>query len=92
MQVISKSELLQTLKEIQCQMYRGRIDGVGAVSWFSDIVNEQTVIDAKEVVHGRWELYPSSMYRRCSVCKMEYDRSKFNVRANYCPNCGAKME
>ena len=55
MQVISKSELLQTLKEIQCQMYRSRIDGVGAVSWFSDIVNEQPVIDAAPVVHGRWE-------------------------------------
>lgn len=49
-------------------------------------------VEAKEVVHGRWELYPSSMYRRCSVCKMEYDRPKFNVRANYCPNCGAKMD
>ena len=49
-------------------------------------------VDAVEVVHGRWELYPSSMYRRCSVCKMEYERPKFNVRANYCPNCGAKMD
>lgn len=48
-------------------------------------------VDAKEVVYGEWELYPSSMYRKCSVCKMEYDRPKFNVRANYCPNCGAKM-
>ena len=48
-------------------------------------------VDAVEVVHGQWELYPSSMYRRCSVCKMEYDRPKFNVRANYCPNCGADM-
>ena len=52
------------------------------------IMAEPTV----EVVHGRWELYPSSMHRRCSVCKMEYDRPKFNVRANYCPNCGAKMD
>lgn len=49
------------------------------------------VDDTVKVVHGRWELYPSSMYRRCSVCKMEYDRPKFKVRANYCPNCGAKM-
>ena len=56
-----------------------------------DIENAPTV-DAVEVVHGRWELYPSSMHRRCSVCKMEYDKPKFNVRANYCPNCGAKMD
>lgn len=49
-------------------------------------------VDAAEVKHGRWELYPSSMHRRCSVCKMEYEKPKFNIRANYCPNCGAKMD
>ena len=95
MQVISKSELLQTLKEIQCQMYRGRIDGVGAVSWFSDIGNEQTVIDAKEVVHGRWEKH--LCIDHCSVC---HEVRPYEVQAdmvaywtcNYCPNCGAKMD
>ena len=53
---------------------------------------EDDPVDVREVVHGQWELYPSSMHRRCSICKMEYDRPKFNVRANYCPNCGAKMD
>lgn len=48
-------------------------------------------IPAVEVVCGRWELYPSHMHRRCSVCKVEYDKSNFNIRANYCPNCGANM-
>jgi hypothetical protein len=90
MQVISKSELLQTLKEIQCQMYRGRIDGVGAVSWFSDIVNEQTVIDAKEVVYGRWENITGGMITLgdCSECKVRQPV----VGTNYCKNCGAKMD
>lgn len=46
----------------------------------------------KAVVHGRWELYPSDFYRRCSVCKVEFDKPRFNVRAKYCPNCGARME
>ena len=91
MQVISKSELLQTLKEIQCQMYRGRIDGVGAVSWFSDIVNEQPVIDAAPVVHGKW-VYDHWCEFKCSVCG-EYSNSKpYKGRENYCPNCGAKMD
>lgn len=40
---------------------------------------------------GRWENYPSHVNRRCSVCKIEYEKPKFNVRAKYCPNCGAKM-
>ena len=48
-------------------------------------------VDAVPVVHGRWELYPSHMHRRCSVCKVEYDKPKFNIRANYCPNCGADV-
>lgn len=51
------------------------------------------LIDSGVVVqkHGRWENYPSRAYRRCSVCKVEFDKPKFNVRANHCPNCGAKM-
>ena len=40
---------------------------------------------------GEWELYPSSEYRRCRVCKTEYEKARFNVRANFCPNCGADM-
>lgn len=40
---------------------------------------------------GEWELYPSSEYRRCRVCKTEYEKARFNVRANFCPNCGSDM-
>ena len=40
---------------------------------------------------GEWELYPSSEYRRCRACKMEYEKARFGVRANFCPNCGADM-
>lgn len=48
-------------------------------------------VDAEPVQHGRWETYPSHAYRRCSVCKTEWDKPKFNIHASYCPNCGAKM-
>lgn len=41
---------------------------------------------------GRWENYPSHMHRRCSICKVEWEKPRFNIRANYCPNCGAKMD
>ena len=40
---------------------------------------------------GQWENYPSHNNRRCSECKVEWDKPRFNVRANYCPNCGADM-
>ena len=102
MQVISKSELLQTLKEIQCQMYRSRIDGVGAVSWFSDIVNEQPVIEAAPVVHAKWEKDPNERRTnghiydyRCSECHGTAHKGYYgnkDYRTVYCHHCGAKMD
>lgn len=96
MQVISKSELLQTLKEIQCQMYRSRIDGVGAVSWFSDIVNEQPVIEAAPIVHAKWIVeFGDKGWKKHSCSNCEYfRRTDIHVSLNwsYCPHCGAKMD
>ena len=90
--LISANKLRQMLNDTINKMYILRIDGVGGVLWFIDQIDNAPTVDAVKVVHGRWELYPSSMHRRCSVCKMEYEKPKFNIRANYCPNCGAKME
>ena len=59
---------------------------------FDFILQEQPTADVAEVVHGMWEAYPSSLYRRCSVCKMEYDKLTNQFTGNYCPNCGAKMD
>lgn len=55
--------------------------------------------DVVEVVHGRWEWYKSpvclsgDLYCRCSICG-ESDPWQMTTRghANYCPNCGAKMD
>lgn len=58
----------------------------------SDFLNNVPDADAVEVVHGRWENYPGHIYRRCSLCKVEWEKPRFNIRANYCPNCGAKMD
>lgn len=56
-------------------------------------------IEAEPVKHGRWEWYVSpiclsgDLYYRCSVCG-ESDPWRMTTRghANYCPNCGAKMD
>ena len=48
-------------------------------------------VEARPVVHGEWEEYPSPLHRRCSVCKMEYDKLTNQFKGNYCPNCGADM-
>ena len=62
--------------------------------WLSEcfeIVDAPTV-DAVEVVHGRWELYPSDRSIRCTNCKMEFSLMHMSYTRNYCPNCGAKMD
>lgn len=53
---------------------------------------EKIKYEVAEVRHGEWENYPSHSYRRCSICKMEWEKPRFNTRSNYCPNCGAKMD
>ena len=58
-----------------------------------DDVLDATTIDPESLrPKGRWENYPSHMHRRCSICKVEWEKPRFNIRANYCPNCGAKMD
>ena len=58
-----------------------------------EFVDETLTIDPETLrPKGRWENYPSYLYRRCSVCKVEWEKQRCNIRANYYPNCGAKME
>lgn len=52
--------------------------------------------DVVEVRHGEWEDVGdefSDLCFRCSACKEEYS-CEINMKdfANYCPNCGAKMD
>ena len=49
------------------------------------------IVDAVEVVHGRWN-EPYRLYVTCSNCGTGYVKYEFIERANYCPNCGAKMD
>ena len=71
------------------------------------IINQFPTIEAKPVVHGRWEnvnetsLYvPDMKYtvthtaETCSACKVRigFIGSKPYLYDNICPNCGAKMD
>lgn len=44
-----------------------------------------------EVVHGRW-IEPYRQWVECSNCGKGYVKYEYIARANYCPNCGAKMD
>ena len=54
------------------------------------------VVDAVEVVHGRYEMGIDEgdyEYGTCSVCGYnEYNAFGCCLPHNYCPNCGAKMD
>ena len=54
-------------------------------------VGEMPTIDAVEVVHGRWKHHyeKGTSYKVCSICGC---RNGLELKFNYCPNCGAKMD
>ena len=55
--------------------------------------------DVAPVVHGRWIWHEEEFEYECSVCHCRFDYNHtFEIfdhgfqYANYCPNCGAKMD
>ena len=60
-----------------------------------DLVNDQPIVDAVEVVHGRWvEGGLFNDLAKCSVCGAKHFTMGFvyDNKFSYCPNCGAKMD
>ena len=51
------------------------------------IINNAPIVDA--VKHGHWEGEQRGrwIYAKCGLCGTVHD-----VRTNYCPHCGAKMD
>ena len=65
------------------------------VDYINIIVDEQSTVDAMEVVHGRWieSEAMSPLTFKCSECKCWVVKHSINERNfRYCPNCGAKMD
>ena len=77
-----------TTEEIECQILRA--------------IDVQPAIEAKVIKHGHWIVKKTSAgtaYTICSHCNAsvkyndEYGTVVMNLAgANYCPNCGAKMD
>ena len=53
------------------------------------IIDKMPTVDAEPVKHGHWidEQKGRWIYAKCSLCNTVHD-----VRSNYCPTCGAKMD
>lgn len=69
--------------------------------WLKLSIKNIKPVDAEPVVHGKW-IYldkENKFFRKhiveCSICNNSLDLYAVNGGrgdANYCPNCGAKME
>ena len=61
----------------------------------ADVIEDAPAADVAPVVHGKWEDIfqnsPCGWSGRCSICSVRND-IPHPVIANYCPNCGAKMD
>lgn len=64
------------------------------------LIQNAPASDVVEVKHGEWIYncaewgssdYSKDVYYKCSICGKEYEQFDID-EANYCPNCGAKMD
>lgn len=87
MRLIDVDDAIEILRKAEAEMHT--INGFKAVDIEAVIsfLQNQFVVDAVPVVHGRWkEGYLIHKYG-CSCCGTRQD-----MISPYCPNCGAKMD
>ena len=87
MRLIDVNDAIERLRKAEAKMHA--INGVKAVDIGTVIsfMQNQLVVDAVPVVHGRWRYYSATM-QECSECQRHTARHKFK----FCPHCGALME
>jgi hypothetical protein len=88
---------------MQRQAYEDNFDGkisdgmLFAVNW---LLERAPTIDAEPVRHGKWANDAMGVLR-CSECNAQapwrfigimYDEVDYRWKANYCPQCGARMD
>ena len=70
------------------------ISRIHKVNAFNHFIKNLPIADVAEVKHGEW-IYAKTYYTadecNCSLCGQLMTTAS-NVRMNYCPNCGAKMD
>ena len=76
---------------IACRIMFNTASAEQVMDYMADYT-EQNAVDAVEVVHGHWIESEGTV---CSVCNKHFFTdgpwAVANYKANYCPNCGARM-
>lgn len=58
-----------------------------------DMIDYAPTADVQEVKHGRWIETNDDTMKRCTECDVIHLIAQYpHGNANYCPNCGAKMD
>lgn len=86
MRLINADKLSEELKDLDLWCKDLRKPGIEQARC---IVHEQPTIYAAPVVHARW--LEDSGPMKCSNCGLSSD-IYYECDANYCPQCGAKMD
>jgi hypothetical protein len=65
----------------------------GGASGAMEVLDDVPAADVAPVVHGEWIKTKDKNKKRCSRCDVIHLIAQYpNGNANYCPNCGAKMD
>ena len=88
MDIREKASIKKRLIDANGLIKEANADGAYGYVDAKQIADAPTV-DAVEVVHGRW-ISSHDEFCACSICKYPFYVG-WN-QANYCPNCGAKMD
>jgi len=91
--LISREAALNALKSYcnGCDNYNGVRCGSCLIDNAIIAVDAVPSVDAEPVRHGKWVYHEDDLmsWNSCSLCGCE----AFDLHgANYCPNCGAKMD
>lgn len=95
MRLIDAEKLCLHLADIQLANRGWKDDYCEVLDDIILIIDEQTTIEAEPVRHGEWiepEEYTGHTEWHCSYCGDVVCTICGYPSADYCPNCGAKME
>ena len=95
-QLIDADALMGKLSRmIECCKTDSKVNGLTALFQVGDAIMDCQTVDAVPVVHGRCDWCNGDYHTKIMATAIRYhsngNMDGYEVRVNYCPNCGAKM-
>ena len=95
--LVSRSAIWELVGEDDAITVRPGSKLAGIISRYAKAIDSAPIVDAKPIVHGRWERRKSPagiVYYTCTVCENCNWLDSFDAlkKYYYCPHCGAKMD